>query len=81
MQARAENLNLVWQQLNGNRISKIVNVLDKARSTYLPPFRRLMQEVADGQAEASNMATSMGVLRPLYQQLQSTDEFEQVLKK
>ena len=42
---RAANLNSVHEQLTGDKIQKVVRVLELAKSTYFPAFQRLFQEV------------------------------------
>lgn len=44
-QERSSNLNSIQQQLVGEKVAKVVKVLELARSTYHPAFVRLMEEV------------------------------------
>lgn len=41
--ARAANLNSIHEQLTGDKIQRVVKVLELANSTYHPAFSRLMQ--------------------------------------
>ncbi len=40
---RAANLNSIHDQLSGDRVQKVVKVLELAKSTYHPAFERLLQ--------------------------------------
>ena len=40
---RAANLNSIHEQLSSERVQKVVRVLELAKSTYHPPFVRLLE--------------------------------------
>ena len=45
-QAKSRHLNSIQQQLQGEKIRKVVRVLDLTKSTYYPAFSRLCKEVS-----------------------------------
>ena len=75
---KAINLNLVWDQLEGRRIKKVLYTLDKARSTYLPEFRRLVKALLAEKSRANAMFREMTALKDAFQELHSTDEISVV---
>ena len=48
---KAENLNSLHVQLSGEKIRKVVKVLEVTKSTYFPAFNRLCKEVAQARME------------------------------
>ena len=59
---RAGNLNSVHDQLTGEKVQKVVKVLELAKSTYYPAFQRLFQEVELARLEAND---NVKYLKPL----------------
>lgn len=43
--AKADNLNSLHTQLSGEKIRKVIKVLEVTKSTYFPAFNRLCKEV------------------------------------
>ena len=43
---KSKNLNLVHEQLNGEKVRRVMKVLEVTKSTYFPAFNRLCKEVA-----------------------------------
>ena len=52
--AKSRHLNSIQQQLNGERIRKVMKVLELTKSTYCSPFNRLCREVAAACEEAND---------------------------
>ncbi|KAL6747291.1 flagellar outer dynein arm heavy chain beta [Haematococcus lacustris] len=72
---RAANLNSVHDQLVGEKIQKVVKVLELARSTYYPAFQRLFQEVELARHEANDNVKFLKPLRKYLEKLNQLDEF------
>ena len=52
---RSENLNGIFDQLQGLKIRRVLKVLDKSKSTYNAPFAKICKEVFLARAEAKNI--------------------------
>ena len=61
--SKAKHLNSIQQQLNGERIRKVMKVLDLTKSTYCSPFTRLCKEVSAACDEANDNARYLQPLR------------------
>jgi dynein heavy chain len=48
---KSGNLNLIHQQLNDEKVRRVVKVLEVTKSTYFPAFNRLCKEVAQARME------------------------------
>lgn len=48
---KGNNLNLVHDQLNGEKVRRVMKVLEVTKSTYFPAFNRLCKEVAQARME------------------------------
>jgi hypothetical protein len=48
---KSGNLNLVHEQLNGEKVRRVMKVLEVTKSTYFPAFNRLCKEVAQARME------------------------------
>ena len=56
-ESKSKNLNLVHEQLNGEKVRRVMKVLEVTKSTYFPAFNRLCKEVAQARMEVCcNMA-------------------------
>ena len=53
-QNKADNLNSIHEQLNGDKVRKIMDVLEACKSTYYPAFDRLCKEVSYSREEAND---------------------------
>ena len=51
---RAANLNSIHEQLSGEKIQKVVKILELAKSAYFPAFERLYSEVELARTEAND---------------------------
>ena len=67
---KARHLNSIQQQLTGERIRKVMKVLDLTKSTYSSPFNRLMKEVAAASAEATSNSKFLSTLKDPFTKLQ-----------
>jgi dynein heavy chain len=67
--AKARHLNSIQQQLGGERIRKVMKVLDLTKSTYCSPFNRLMKEVAAACEEANDNTKYLATLKTALQKL------------
>eukprot|EP00899_Mesostigma_viride_P009330 jgi/Mesvir1/18399/Mv14277-RA.1 len=74
-QAKAANLNSIHEQLSGEKIQKVVKVLDLTKSTYYPAFTRLCREVAVGRLEANDDVRFLKPLKPYFERLNMGDDF------
>ena len=54
---KSRNLNLVHEQLNGEKVRRVMKVLEVTKSTYFPAFNRLCKEVAQSRMEVSRRAS------------------------
>lgn len=48
---KSGNLNLIHQQLNDEKVRRVMRVLEVTKSTYFPAFNRLCKEVAQARME------------------------------
>ncbi|KAI8473051.1 MAG: flagellar outer dynein arm heavy chain beta [Monoraphidium minutum] len=72
---RADNLASIHEQLAGERIQKVVRVLELAGSTYHPAFNRLFQEVEAALLEAADNVRFLAPLRRHLDKLSVMDDF------
>lgn len=72
---RASNLNSIHEQLSGEKIQKVVKILELAKSTYFPAFQRLFHEVELARAEANDNVKFLKPLKKYLEKLNMLDEF------
>ncbi|KAK9808985.1 hypothetical protein WJX72_007373 [[Myrmecia] bisecta] len=72
---RAANLNSIHQQLAGERIRKVVTVLELAKSTYFPAFNRLFKDVNLAMEEANDNVKFLKPLRKYLEKMNCSDDF------
>jgi dynein heavy chain, axonemal len=60
---RAANLNAIHDQLEGDAVQKVVQVLQLARSTYHPAYLRLHSEVQKARTQANDNVAFLAHLR------------------
>ena len=53
---KSNNLDLIHEQLNGEKVRRVMKVLEVTKSTYFPAFNRLCKEVAQARMEVSCMS-------------------------
>lgn len=51
---KADNLNSIHEQLTGEKVVRVVSILEVTKSTYYPAFDRLCREVSHARAEAND---------------------------
>ena len=68
--SKRNNLRSIQEQLQGDKIRKVVRVLDLTKSTYFPAFSRLCKEVNSACAEAADNAKFLETLRETFTQLE-----------
>ena len=72
---KAANLNAIHEQLSGEKIRKVVKVLEVSKSSYYPAFQRLCKEVAQARVEANDNVLFLKPLDKYFQKLNLADEF------
>ena len=73
--SKANNLNSVFDQLQGEKIRCILDVLEQAKSTYCTTFSQLCKEVYNAQIEANDHVKYLGNLEVWFEKLSNTDNF------
>lgn len=63
---KAANLNAVFDQLQSDRVRRILRFLDANRSTYCTPFAKLCKEVFAARLEANDNARFLRTLLPWF---------------
>jgi dynein heavy chain len=74
---KADNLNSLHTQLSGEKIRKVVKVLEVTKSTYFPAFNRLCKEVAQARMEANDNIVYLKPLVGYFSKLQ--DDFAELI--
>ena len=72
---RAANLNSIHEQLSGEKIQKVVKILELAKSTYHPAFQRIFREVEAARSEANDNVKFLKPLKKYLEKLNMLDEF------
>jgi dynein heavy chain len=76
---KSENLNSICEQLNSERIKKVLKFLEQNKSTYTGPFSKLQKEVQTARAEANENFKYLQTLLDLFNQLTDTGkEFTEI---
>jgi len=68
---KGNNLNLVHDQLNGEKVRRVMKVLEVTKSTYFPAFNRLCKEVAQARMESNDNMLYLKSIETLIGQLSS----------
>ena len=68
---QAQNLNSICDQLNSERIKKVLKWLEQNKSTFITPFAKLQKDVQIARVEACENAKYLKTLTNLFQDLQS----------
>jgi len=63
-QQQAANLKAVYAQLSGENFQKVARILEIARNSYFPAFKKMVQEVIAALNEANDNARFLEALRP-----------------
>jgi len=66
---QAENLNSICEQLNTERIKKVLKFLEQNKSTYTAPFSKLQKEVQKAREEANENNKYLSTLRKLFDEM------------
>jgi len=66
---KSDNLNSICDQMNSERIKKVLKFLEQNKSTYTGPFSKLQKEVQTAKSEANENYKYLLTLRPLFDQL------------
>lgn len=66
---KSENLNAICDQLNSERIKKVLKFLEQNKSTYTGPFSKLQKEVQAARSEANENFKYLQTLTGLFNQL------------
>ena len=78
--ARAANLNSIYDQLSGEKVQKVVSVLQVAQSTYYPAFQRLFKDVVAARRQANDNTKFLKPLRGYFDKLNLMDEFTDLVQ-
>lgn len=78
---KAANLNAIFDQLQSDRIRRVLQFLDTSKSTYCAPFAKLCKEVFAARQEANDNVKFLLTLEPWFQRLNESDDFEGGLAK
>jgi len=68
-ETKAKKLNSIFEQLQRDRVRKILRFLDLSKSTYCAPFARLCKEVFAARVEANDNAKFLHTLDPWFRKL------------
>ena len=68
-ETKARKLNSIFEQLQRDRVRKILRFLDLSKSTYCAPFARLCKEVFAARVEANDNAKFLHTLDPWFRKL------------
>ena len=66
---KSENLNAICDQLNSERIKKVLKFLEQNKSTYTGPFSKLQKEVQAARSEGNENFKYLQTLTALFNQL------------
>lgn len=69
--SKAENLNLIYKQLQSEKIKKVLKFLEQNKSTYTGPFGKLQKEVQTARTEANDNYKFLVTLQDLFRDLTS----------
>jgi len=73
--SKATNLLSVQEQLQSDKVRKVVRVLEFTKSTYFPPFNRLIKEVGTACAEANDNAKHLRALDNFFSRMHACESF------
>lgn len=73
-ESHAANLNFIWEQLNSEKVRKVLKILEVTKNTHLPSFVKVMREVHVARREANHNAANLKPMRQYFHRL-STDPF------
>ncbi|GMI19977.1 hypothetical protein TeGR_g12526 [Tetraparma gracilis] len=76
---KANNLNSIFEQLQGQRIRRVLRALDQQHSTYCATFARLCKDVFTARLEANDNMKYLRTLEDWFDKLNSEDNFPNLL--
>jgi dynein heavy chain len=76
---KAENLNAIFEQLQGDRIRRVLRFLDQSKSTYCTPFAKLCKEVFTARIEANDNVKFLRTLESWFQSLNNESDFPKLI--
>ena len=76
---KSDNLNGIFNQLQSERVRRLLRFLDQAKSTYNAPFAKLCKEVFQARAEAANNTKFLRPLRSWFERLESETNFSNLV--
>jgi dynein heavy chain len=77
---KAGNLNSIFEQLQGQKIRRVLRALDQSKSTYCTTFARLCKEVFTARMEANDNTKYLRTLEQWFQLLNSEDDFPKTVE-
>ena len=75
---KANNLNAIFEQLQGTDVRKVLLFLDASKSTYNQPFAKLCKDVFIARAEANDNVHLLAPLRPWLESLERESSFSKI---
>ena len=78
--SKADNLNAIFDQLQSERIRRVLHFLDSARSTYCTPFAKLCKEVFAARLEANDNVKYLRTLDSWFDHLANDSGFQDLHK-
>ena len=77
---KAANLNAIFDQLQSERIRRVLKFLDKYKSTYCNPFAKLCKEVFTARLEANDNVKYLRTLEKWFTDLNDCGEFPELVE-
>jgi dynein heavy chain len=74
-ESKSKNLNSIFNQLQGERIRKVLRFLDQAKSTYNLPFAKLCKEVFHARSESNDNFKYLRTLESWFGKLETEPAF------
>jgi dynein heavy chain len=78
--SKAANLNSIFEQLQGERIRKVLKFLDQSKSTYCTPFAKLCKEVFTARLEANDNVKFLRTLSVWFGRLNQAGDFTSLMR-
>jgi dynein heavy chain len=76
--AKAANLNAIFEQLQSERVRRVLQFLEMSKSTYCAPFAKLCVEVFEARHEANDDVKFLRTLDPWFRTLNEDSDFEKL---
>jgi len=73
--SKSNNLNSVFEQLQSQRMRRVLRALDEAKSTYCTAFARLCKDVYIARLEANDNTKYLQILESWFEKLVTMDDF------